>query len=407
MLPLEGKNLQELVAEKLGKKEVLSMREDIGTTKYLIHAKIEANGVVERPDVVGAIFGQTEGLLGEELDLRELLKTGRIGRINVNINSIQGKSSGTITVPSSLDRIETSIIGAALETIDRVGPCEARIKVEKIEDVRDEKRKFVIERAKALLEGFGETALETQEITERVKESVRLEEIGEYKGLPAGPGVQDTDAIVIVEGRADVLNLLRAGIRNVIAVEGTNIPAAVVELCKNKTVTVFLDSDRGGDLILKELLQVTDVDFVARPPPGRSVEDLTRKEIIKALRDKLPVEQVIAESKQKHVPTNDRTQLEQLEKYTSRLRGTLKAQLLDERFEPIVETQVRDLRDVLPRTGGVKAVVFDGVVTQELADLAAERGISLVVGMRSRVGSAPKNVRILTLDDLRRTKYQR
>lgn len=407
MLPLEGKNLQELVAKKLGKKEVLSMREDIGTTKYLIHAKIEANGVVERPDVVGAIFGQTEGLLGEDLDLRELLKTGRIGRINVNINSNQGKSSGTITMPSSLDRIETSIIGAALETIDRVGPCEARIKVERIEDVRDEKRKFVIERAKALLDKFGETALETQEITERVKKSVRLEEIDEYKGLPAGPGVQESDAIVVVEGRADVLNLLRAGIRNVVAVEGTNMPTAVVELCKNKTVTAFLDSDRGGDLILKELLQVADVDFVARPPAGRSVEDLTRKEIIKALRDKLPVEQVIAESKQKHAQINDGTQLEQLEKYMSKLRGTLKAQLLDKQFEPIKETQVRDLRNILQKTDGVEAVIFDGVVTQELADLAAERGINFVVGMRSRVGSGQKNVRILTFDDLRRARYQK
>ncbi|HID60381.1 MAG TPA: DNA primase [Hadesarchaea archaeon] len=383
------------------------MREDIGTTKYLIHAKIEANGVVERPDVVGAIFGQTEGLLGEDLDLRELLKTGRIGRINVNINSNQGKSSGTITMPSSLDRIETSIIGAALETIDRVGPCEARIKVERIEDVRDEKRKFVIERAKALLDKFGETALETQEITERVKKSVRLEEIDEYKGLPAGPGVQESDAIVVVEGRADVLNLLRAGIRNVVAVEGTNMPTAVVELCKNKTVTAFLDSDRGGDLILKELLQVADVDFVARPPAGRSVEDLTRKEIIKALRDKLPVEQVIAESKQKHAQINDGTQLEQLEKYMSKLRGTLKAQLLDKQFEPIKETQVRDLRNILQKTDGVEAVIFDGVVTQELADLAAERGINFVVGMRSRVGSGQKNVRILTFDDLRRARYQK
>jgi len=377
------------------------MREDVGTTKYLIHAKIEANGVVERPDVVGAIFGQTEGLLGEDLDLRELLKTGRIGRINVNISSNHGKSSGTITIPSSLDRIETSIIGAALETIDRVGPCEAKIKVEKIEDVRDEKRKFVIERAKALLERFEETALETQEITERVKKSVRLEEIGEYKGLPAGPGVQNSDAIVVVEGRADVLNLLRAGIRNVIAVEGTNIPPAVAELCKNKTVTAFLDSDRGGDLILKELLQVTDVDFVARPPQGRSVEDLTRKEIIKALREKIPVEQAIEESRYRRPQTNEKNQIEHLRERLNRLRGTLKAQLLDERLEVIKEIQVRELKDFLAREGGVKAVVFDGVVTQELANLAKEKGIKFVVGMRSRLESMPKNVQILTFDRMK------
>ncbi|MEM4188329.1 MAG: hypothetical protein QXN56_04120, partial [Candidatus Hadarchaeum sp.] len=155
---MEEKSLQDLVAEKLGKKEVSNMREDSGTTKYLIHAKIEASGVVERPDVVGAIFGQTEGLLGSDLDLRELLKSGRIGRIKVEINSSQGKSTGTITIPSSLDRVETAIIAASLETIDRVGPCEATIKVERIEDVRDIKRKFVVERAKELLGAFEEAA---------------------------------------------------------------------------------------------------------------------------------------------------------------------------------------------------------------------------------------------------------
>ena len=405
---MEGKSLQELVAERLGKKEVLPTREDIGTTKYLIHAKIEANGVVERPDVVGAIFGQTEGLLGDELDLRELLKTGRIGRINVNISSTQGKSSGAVTIPSSLDRIETSIIGAALETIDRVGPCEATIKVEKIEDVREAKRKFVVDRAKEILERFGETALETQEITEKVKDSMRPKEIGEYEGLPAGPGVRDSDAVVIVEGRADVLDLLRAGIRNVIAIEGTSVPPVVAELSKSKTVTAFLDSDRGGDLILKELLQVGDIDFVARPPPGRSVEDLTRKEIIKALREKVPVEQAIAESRGKPVPTEEKTlELERLENSITRLRGTLKALLLDERLEPIGETRVNNLRDLLSKTKGVKAVVFDGVVTQELADLAVEMGVRFIVGMRSRVEMAPKNLQILNPDELRRLKHQR
>jgi DNA primase len=400
---LEGKNLQELVAERLGKKEGPPVREEVGTTKYLIHARIEANGVVERPDVVGAIFGQTEGLLGEDLDLRDLLKTGRIGRINVSITSSQGKSSGTITIPSSLDRIETAIIGAALETIERVGPCEATIKVERIEDVREAKRKFVVERAKEILMKFGETALETQEITEKVKESIRPKEICEYQGLPAGPAVRDSDAIVVVEGRADVLNLLRAGIRNVIAIEGTSVPPVVAELSKTKTVTAFIDSDRGGDLILKELLQVADVDFVARPPPGRSVEDLTRKEIIKALREKVPVEQAIAESRIKPVPVEEKGHdIEKLGAYIPRLRGTLKALLLDEKLEPLEETQVSGLRETLSRTDGVKAVVFDGVVTQELADLAAEKGVRFIVGMRSRVEQIPRNLQVLTPEEIHR-----
>ena len=385
------------------------MREEIGTTKYLIHAKIETSGVVERPDVVGAIFGQTEGLLGDELDLRDLLKAGRIGRIKVDIDSAHGKSSGTITIPSSLDRVGTSIIAAALETIDRVGPCEASIKVERIEDVRDAKRKYVVDRAKEILGLIEKVAPETQEIAERVKESVRLEEIAEYEGLPAGPGVRESDAIIVVEGRADVLNLLRAGVRNAISIEGTSVPQAIIDLSKDKTVTAFLDSDRGGDLVLRELLQVAEVDFVARPPEGKSVEELTRKEMIKALRAKAPVEHVLAELGVKPAPEGaqaegETAELEKLESAAGGLRGTLKALLLDENFGVIEEVQVRGLKDRLPKLPGVRAVVFDGVVTQELADIAAERNIRWIVGMRSRVETIPADVRVLTVDELRRLR---
>lgn len=44
----------------------MGAKEEISTTKYLIHAQINANGIVEKPDVVGAIFGQTEGLLSND-----------------------------------------------------------------------------------------------------------------------------------------------------------------------------------------------------------------------------------------------------------------------------------------------------------------------------------------------------
>ena len=86
--------------------------------KYVIHARFEASGIVEKPDVIGAIFGQTEGLLGDELDLRELQRTGRIGRIDVILRTRNGRSEGDIIVPSSLDMSETAIIASALETID-------------------------------------------------------------------------------------------------------------------------------------------------------------------------------------------------------------------------------------------------------------------------------------------------
>ncbi|MEM2866081.1 MAG: DNA primase DnaG [Candidatus Hadarchaeales archaeon] len=376
------------------------MKEEFGAVKYLIHARIEANGVVERPDVVGAIFGQVEGLLGEDLDLRELLKSGRIGRIKVELSTNQGKSTGTVLIPSSLDKVETAIIAAALETVDRVGPCEARIKTERIEDVREAKRKYIVDRAKEILSRLELESPESQELSEQVKENMRVEEIVEYQGLPAGPGVMESDAVILVEGRADVLNLLRAGIRNAIAVEGTSVPKQIVDLCKNKTVTAFLDSDRGGDLILKELMQLVKIDFVARPPNGKSVEELTRKEVLKALRNKVPVEELRGQRKAERAPEERRTEVSKLKELLEGMAGSLKAQLLNQSLEKIEEIPVRDLKDRLAQVDGVNTVVLDGIITQEMADLASGRGVKNLVGVQSRVERVPPGLRVFTLRDL-------
>ena len=265
------------------------------TTKYIIRTKISADGVIERPDIVGAIFGQTEGLLGTDLDLRELQKTGRVGRIEVMVTTKNGKTRGNIFIPSSLDKVKTSVLAASLETIDRVGPCVATIEVTKIEDVRAAKRVNIVERAKDIYKTmFDDELLEAQEITDVIRESVRVEGITTYgkNKLPAGPEHNLND-IIVVEGRADVLTLLKYGIKNTISVGGTNIPPEVVELLKGKKVTVFTDGDRGGELIIRELIQVTNVDFVARPPDGKAVEDLVQKEIIMSLRRKMTKEQYI------------------------------------------------------------------------------------------------------------------
>jgi DNA primase len=260
------------------------------SAKYLIHANITANGVVERSDVVGAVFGQTEGLLGDELDLRDLQESSKMGRIDVEISSESGQSYGHITIASRLDRVETAILAAALETIERVGPCRATVEIIELEDVRSAKRKAVVERATELLADFEDASLDSQAIVEQVRENVRIEDITEYCGLPAGPRAVDSDAIIVVEGRADVLTLLRYGVKNAVAVEGTDVPDEVAELTQDRTVTTFLDGDRGGDLILKELAQVGDVDYVALAPDGKSVEDLSRGEVMTALREKVPYE---------------------------------------------------------------------------------------------------------------------
>ncbi len=259
------------------------------STKYVIKAGIKANGVVEKPDIIGAVFGQTEGLLGSELDLRELQRTGRIGRIDVNIKSVKGKSEGEIFIPSSLDAAETALIAATLETIERVGPCTAKISLKEVEDTRSDKRKYVIDKAKSILRNLSETgAADTSDISDEIKEAVRTGEVTEVFGLTAGPAVMDSDNILIVEGRADVINLLKFGIRNTVAIEGTSVSKAVIDLCRRKNTTLFVDGDRGGQLIAKEIMQKTDLDFIAQAPEGKEVEELTQKEAYKALREKVP-----------------------------------------------------------------------------------------------------------------------
>jgi DNA primase len=414
--------------------------QNVDTTKYVIYADITADGIVERPDVVGAIFGQTEGLLGSDLDLRDLQKTGRIGRIDVQITSSGGKSSGTISIPSSFDKVETAILAAALETIDRVGPCIAHITVTKIEDVRASKRRYVIDRAKEIMmEMFDENILETNEITEEIKQSVRIEEITHIgrDNLPAGPNVMDSDAILVVEGRADVLNLLKYGIKNAVAVGGTNVPQTITDLCSKKVVTAFTDGDRGGELIIKELLQVADIDYVARAQEGKCVEEITQKEIVRALRQKIPVEQILdlykvrsPPKKRREVTTKRKSLIREkplrvegaalqpepieVEEYepeppkelwykphVAELNGTLTARLFDRNHDILKEVAVRDLaRELKESNGDINGVVFDGVVTQRILDIAAEKDLEYLIGAKlGNIAKSPICVKVMTAED--------
>ncbi len=266
------------------------------SAKYIIHASINVEGMVDRPDVIGSVFGQTEGLLGSDLELRELQSSGRIGRIEVEIENKEGKTSGTINIPSSLDKTETALIAAAIETIERIGPCNAKVNVTMLEDVRAAKRGLVIGRAKELLSKLTHGTLpDTREIKEEVSEGVKMADIvtiGKDK-LSAGPDVKDSNEIILVEGRADVINLLKYDIKNAVAMNGTSVPQTIIDLSKKKEVTVFLDGDRGGDLILRELKEVAKIKFVARAPDGKEVEEITHKEIHQALRNKIKFELAI------------------------------------------------------------------------------------------------------------------
>ncbi len=397
------------------------MNTDPYAAKYLIRATIETDGVVERPDVVGAIFGQTEGLLGDELDLRDLQKSGRIGRIEVDIKSEKGKSVGEILIPSSLDQVETAILAAALETIDRVGPCKSRVKVVAIEDIRATKRQRVVDRAKELLQMLLKQGKQVSEdLVKSVREAVEIEEVVSYgeDHLPAGPNVEKSDAIIVVEGRSDVINLLNYGIKNAIAVNGTNVPKTIVELSKKKIVTAFLDGDHGGDLILKELLQVADIDFIARAPPGYEVEELTYKQIVKALRNKVPVEQYLATHKIEE-PKKEEKKVEKKEEKTEKkeekkekkeeglnlstlfkeLNSKKEAALLngDKVVERIPLNELIDKLKATKQKGDT--LVTGGIISQRLVDVAHEKGITKIIGYKiGNVTKKPLNIKLLTKD---------
>ena len=487
------------------------MNIDPTAMKYVIHARFQTEGIVEKPDVVGAIFGQTEGLLGDELDLRDLQKSGRMGRIEVDVESQRGKSMGRVTMPSSLDQVETAILAAALETIDRVGPCKARIDVDDIEDVRVQKKNKIVERARVLLQQLMEKSkVGGADLTSSVRSSLQVEEVVAYgkDRCDAGPNVADSDAIVVVEGRSDVLNLLRHGIKNAIAVGGTNIPKTIQDLSKERIVTAFVDGDRGGELILRELLQVAEVDFVARAPRGKEVEELTQKQIMKALRNKMGMDQflesvggpsalhgnakislppppedtgddedeaappqpqpqrqrppegprapeapepgqpvappagsgepgvpvpapapdamsgderkgwfssIMGRGKDQRdqrpgmppgapMPREKRLSAEQqrFKQVLDKLGGSMKANLVNTKGLVVSEIPVRDLADGLktppPET---LAVVFDGIITQRLLDVAAEGGIRYIVGMKTAsITKMPANVEVWTKADL-------
>ncbi|WP_455281681.1 DNA primase DnaG [[Eubacterium] cellulosolvens] len=370
------------------------------TTKYIIKAKFDVEGVVEKPDVIGAIFGQTEGLFGPDLDLRELQKGGRLGRIGIKLESKNDRTSGEITIPSSLDKTSTAIIAAAVESVDRIGPCNAKILLEPVHDERDQKREMIKSKAKQILQGWMvEATPSTDEVIQEISDSVRPAEISKFgsEELPAGPEVAITGSIIVVEGRADVINLLKCGIKNAIGINGTKIPITIIELSKNKEITAFLDGDRGGDLILKELTQVAEIDYVARAPPRKEVEDLTPKEIMRCLREK-----VQAGNQQAAVRPMAPPQPQFIVHAVNALRETLEAIIFDEKGAEINRIPVSELAEKLKGSKGANAVVFDGIITQRLLDIAEENKISIVVGDRiSNIAKKPVDLKILTFSDIR------
>ena len=386
----------------------------IGPTsfKYILHAKFTADSLIDKPDVIGAVFGQTEGLLGEELDLREAQKNGKIGRINVESSSAGGKTNGEITIPTSLGMAETALIGAAIETIDRIGPSKATVSVDKIEDVRISKREYIMNRAQQLLEEAMKTSeVDTTELLQKLYEEVRQKEFIEYgpEKLPAGPDIDDSEEIIVTEGRADVMNMLKHGFSNVIGMNGTNIPKTVIELSRKKIVTLFVDGDRGGDMIISSFMQQGHVDFIAKAPTGTEVEELSKKEINQSLRAKVPIEEYDPSLKRDSAAVSSRRNNQQTVEVPQEIKekvaplindiiGTRGAFLINEKFEILGRIPYKGVEDAILNLENIYMLILDGLVTDEIAKSSEESDIKYVIG--SKILGSSSSVKLLSYDDI-------
>lgn len=347
--------------------------------KYIIKLTLEADSLVERPDIIGAIFGQTEGLLGQDMDLKELQESGRIGRIDIIFKDAKGgKTKADILIPSNLSASETSLLAAAFETIDKIGYTNAEVKLQDIEDVRDTKRSFIEKRSREILNKFYSKTPDTRETLEKVERDLRQKDIKNYNGLTSGPEVNSSKEIILVEGRADVINLVRCGIKNAIEVGGSNVSPHIKNLANKKRVTVFLDGDRGGDLILKRLKGEINIDYVARAPDGKEVEELTKKEILQSLKHKKPEKRDMKKPTTKRLPEDFKKKIEPVIKD---MLGTKEVKFLDSDLKEVHSSSYEELPNLLKTADldNVIAVAVDGKLTKELAEQMENKGIQAVV----------------------------
>ena len=395
--------------------------------KYLVKAIITVDGIVEKHDIIGAIFGQTEGLFGEEFDLQTLQDKGRVGRIQVSVRVQGSKTQGEILIPCNLDRVETALLAAMIESVDRVGPYDAEIKVADVIDLRIEKIKRIINRAVDILKSWSkEKTPDLKEIVKRIEDLMRVPEPISYgpENLPAGPGVDESDTLIIVEGRADVINLLRYGYKNVIALGGAKkVPNTIRDLSTKKKIILLVDGDHGGDLVLREVLRTIKVDYIARAPPNREVEDLTGKELEEVLSKMQPVFnylenmlkhgnrdiQVLIESQRKlhgvirEAVEETFTLPTSIAEVVKSLQGTLEAVLYDREWREIKRIPVRDLISEINNAekDHIHAVVLDGIITQRLLDISSEKNVKVLIAARiGKVDYKSPRVVILTFNEL-------
>ena len=441
--------------------EVIKMP-NTGIVKYHVKLKFDVDGLVEKADIIGAIFGQTEGLLGPEMNLNELQKVSKVGRIEVNVDSKSNSAKGDALIPMSTDISTAALIAAAIESIDKVGPFQAKFSLIGIDDIRAIKKKIIVDRAKKIVQEWAtKTISEGEEMLKDVYDASkpgRLTTFGKAQ-LACGVGVFDSDWIILVEGRADVINLLRAGYENSIAIEGAKIDETILKLTHGKRVVAFIDGDRAGDLILKELQGLVKIDRVYRAPAGREVEECTPLEISEILKD---VEQYIkniysntpnssnsenqfqirnnvqSAIKQNQInmidmntkpinnqqnraadeDNNNKITYANIDKNTSPVREdeeiistvkqifpeineTLEAVIFDNSMKAMIKVPVSDIVKRISNSHGGKLLVLDGIITQRLIEAANKAGIQYIIGHRtSNIKKTVSEIRIKTFSDI-------
>lgn len=356
-----------------------------GIVKYHVKLSFEVDGLVERADIIGAIFGQTEGLLGPEMNLNELQRVSKVGRIEVTTTATTNTTKGDALIPMSTDIDTASLIAAAIESIDKVGPFDCKFQLIAIEDVRATKKDDIIKRAKEIKQQWatktiseGETML--KDIHAGTSVSGKLTTYGKSK-LTCGVGVFESPWIILVEGRADVINLIRAGLDNALAIDGARIDESIKDLCDTKEkVIAFLDGDRAGGFILKELKSVVDIDKVHRAPEGVEVEELTPQQITDILKD--TIEEMKNPKPKVEVSEVDKPMSELAEKTFSQINETLEAVGLDSNKNEVFKVPISELVSKLSVQSGIKYLILDGIITQRLVDGAKQAGIECVIGHR-------------------------
>jgi len=380
-----------------------------GNAKYMIRVSVKLDGQARRKDIIGAIFGQTEGLMPEALDLRKLQRSGRIGHIDVELDSNKGKVSGVIQIPSSLENVESAIIGAALETIERIGPAASQLKVLEISNIRSSKRTSMVDRAKdILLDIVRQRDTEADNLIDEVRSVLTTSEVTTYKdtGMTCGPNVEESDALIIVEGRNDVLNLASCGIKNVIAVMGAGIDTSLVELVENKSmVKAFLDGDRGGRMIALELAGVLGdkLTHIAFAPESREVEHLEKKVIGKHLGQAEPAKRVISKIEKTEGEINDSSKAIEIPDEVKEWAGNMpkkanQAVIILEDGSVSDEASVKDTIAQAGETEGAQALVIKTKATSKLMEMVVESGINIVIVPKMDV-EAPEDVTVYATSD--------